>query len=80
VFKNETGKPIHVSADRSRVLAEGDTEPGILLVGVDGEIALEEAERLGLTKAAKAAQSKAVEKPPATKGSAEGPAASSARR
>jgi hypothetical protein len=60
-YKNETGKPLYLNADKSAVVEEGP-DAAFLLVGLDGELPDEEAARYGLTtKAAEPAEDKAAE-------------------
>jgi hypothetical protein len=76
MFTNTTGKRLYLNADKSKVVEEDSEEAAHLLVGVDGEIPIEEAEQYGLTKKAKpTAESKAVDGPPEDKGSAPEPPA-----
>lgn len=67
-------KRLYLTRDKSKVVEEGSEEAAFLLVAEGGQIPLAEAERLGLTKkpeekaAEKPAATKAVPRPPATKG------------
>jgi hypothetical protein len=65
-YKNETGKPLYLNADKSAVVEEGP-DAAFLLVGAEGELTDEEAARYGLTKtgadkAAEKAEDKAADK------------------
>lgn len=59
-------KRLYLTADKAKVVEEGDPEAAFLLVGEGGQIPQEEAEKYGLTKAAESAETKAV-KPKADK-------------
>jgi hypothetical protein len=61
-WTNTTGKMLFLNADKSKVVEEGP-DAAWVLVGPDGEVSDEDAERYGLTKAAEKAADKAVEKP-----------------
>lgn len=49
MFTNTTGKPIYVNADKSAVVDGDSAEAAFLLVGPDGQIPREEADKYGLT-------------------------------
>lgn len=57
---------LYLTADRDRVVREGDPEAAFLLAGVGGELSAETAERYGL-KQASAPTDKAVSAPRADK-------------
>jgi hypothetical protein len=63
-WTNTSGKIIFLNADKSKVVEEGP-DAAWILVGVDGEVSDEDAERYGLTKAQKPVADKAAPKKPA---------------
>lgn len=67
-FKNESGKPLYLNADKTKVVEEG-AEAAFLLVGPGGEVPDAEAEKYGLGKKAVApVADKAVKAAPENKG------------
>lgn len=72
-YTNDTGKPLYLNADKSKVVEEGP-DAAFLLVGAEGELPDDVAAQYGLKSAAKAedkadapAEDKAAEKPAAPK-------------
>lgn len=60
----EARERLWLTADRSRVVADGDPEAAFLLAAPGQRIPIEDAERYGLVKPKKAAAAKKVAKPP----------------
>ena len=48
MYRNNTGEAIYVNADRSKTVKENDPDAAYLLVGPNGELPDDEAEKYGL--------------------------------
>lgn len=61
----ETGEPLWLTADRERVVAEGDPEAAFLFASAGKRISREDAERYGLVKSSRRAAAKEPDAKPA---------------